>query len=116
MYEFTKTLLIIVSLITINYYHLQSLTGKAKPVRFKTKRHKHPTVYYSNSTPTYNIILSSDIHVNPGPGSNAPKCSACEKTVKCNQKRFICDKCVEGSHGKCSNLQTLVLNACVPCY
>ena len=88
MYEFTKTVLIIVSLITINYYHLQSLNGKAKPVRIKTKRHNHPTAYYSNSTTTFNVILSGDIHVNPGPGSNAPKYSACEKTVKCNQKRL----------------------------
>ena len=76
--EFTKTLLIFVSLITINYYHLQSLNSKAKPVRVKTKRHKHPNAYYSNSTTTFNIILSADIRVNPGPGSNAPKCSACE--------------------------------------
>ena len=95
---------------------MQSLNSKAKPVRVKTKRPIHPTAYYSNSTASFNIIFSGDIHVNPGPGTNAPKCSACEKTVKCNQKRFICDKCVEGSHGKCSNLQTLVLNACVPCY
>ena len=78
MYEFIKTL-IIVSLISINYHHLQSLNSKAKHVRVKTKRHKHPTAY-SNSTGTFNIILSGNIHVNPGSGSNAPKCSACEKT------------------------------------
>ena len=116
MYEFTKTLLIIVSLITINYYHLQSLNRKAKPVRVKIKRHKHPTAYYSNSTTTFNIILSGDIHVNPGPRSNAPKCSACEKTVKCKQKSLICDKCFDVTHGNCSNSQTLVLNSRVPCY
>ena len=116
MYEFTKTLLIIVSLITINCYHLKSLNSKAKPARVKIKRHKHPTAYYPNSTTTFNIILSGDIHVNFGPGLNATKCSACEKTVKCNQKRFICDKCFDVTHGKCSNSQTLVLNSRVTCY
>ena len=116
MYEFTKTLLIIVSLITINCYHLKSLNSKAKLTRVKIKRHKHPTAYYSNSTTTFNIILSGDIHVNPGPGLNATNCSACEKTVKCNQERFICDKCFDVTHGKCSNLQTLVLNSRLSCY
>ena len=81
MHEFTKTLLIIVSLITINCYHLKSLNSKAKPVRVKIKRHKHPPAYYSNSTTTFNIILSGDIHVNPGPGLNATKLSACEKPL-----------------------------------
>ena len=111
MYEFTKTFLINVSLIITNYSHLQSLNSKAKPVRVKTKRHKHPTAYYSNSAATFNIILSGDIHVNPGPGSNATKCSACEKNVKC----FICDKCLDVTLGKCTNSQTLVLNSRVPC-
>ena len=46
---------------------------------------------------------------------NAPKCSACEKTVKCNQKRFICDKCFDVTHGKCLNSQTLVLNSRAQC-
>ena len=66
------------------------MNNKAKPMRIKTKRHKHSTAYYSNSTFkfTFNIIF----HVNPQPVSNATKCSACEKTVKCNQKRVICDK------------------------
>ena len=71
LYEFTKTL-IIVSLITINYYQLQNLNNKAQPVRVKIKRHRHPTAYYANSTGTFNIILSGDIYVNPGPCS---KCS-----------------------------------------
>ena len=95
---------------------MQSLNSKAKPVRVKTKRPIHPTAYYSNSTASFNIIFSGDMNVNPGPGTNAPKCSACEKTVKCNQKRFICDKRVDITHGKCSNLQTLVFNSRVSCY
>ena len=84
-------------------------------MRIKTKRHKHSTAYYSNSTFkfTFNIIF----HVNPQPVSNATKCSACEKTVKCNQKRVICDKkSFDVTHGKCSNSQTFVLNSRVPCY
>ena len=116
MYEFTKTFLINVSLIITNYFHLQSLNSKAKPVRVKTKRHKHPTGTYSNSTATFNIILRGDIYVYPGLGSNSPKCSAWEKTVKYNEKRFICGKCFDVTHGKCSNSETLVLNSRVPCY
>lgn len=94
MYE----LLIIVLLITTNYYHLQSLNSKAKPVRVKVKIHKHSTAYYSHLTSFFNIVLNGDIHVNPEPGSNAPKSSVCEKTVKCYQERFICDKCFSMLH------------------
>ena len=110
-----KTFLIVVLLLTTTYYHLQSLNSKAKPVRVKTKGNKHQTAYYSNSTATLNIILSGDIQVNSGHGSNAPKCSACKKTVKCNQKRFICGKCFDVTHGKCLYFQRLVLNYRVPC-
>ena len=88
------------------------MNSKAKPARVKIKRH---TAYCSNSSTTFNIILSGDIHVNPGPSLNAPTWSACEKTVKCNQKRFICDKCFDVTHGECSNSQTFVLNSGVPC-
>ena len=38
------------------------------------------------------------------------------KKLKCNQKRFMCDKCFDVTHGKCSNSQKLVLNSRVPCY
>ena len=52
-----KYLLIIVSLITINYYHLQSLNSKVKPVRVKTKKHKHPIADYSNSIATVDVSM-----------------------------------------------------------
>ena len=32
------------------------------------------------------------------------------------KKRFVCDKCFNVTHGKCLNLQILVLNSRVPCY
>ena len=102
--------------LTISNYHLQTSYSKTKSTRVKIKRQKKPIAYYSNSTATFNIILSGDIHVNPGPGCNAQKCSQCEKTVKCNQKRFICEKCLDVTHVKCSNSQTLILNSHVPCY
>ena len=90
------------------------MNNKAKPVKVKTIRHKPPTTYYLNSTATFNIVLRGDIHVNPRPGLNVTKCSVCKKTVKCNQKRFICNKWFDVTHGKCMNLQILVLNSRVP--
>ena len=39
-----------------------------------------------------------------------------KKLLNVNRKRFICDKCFDVTHGKCSNSQTLVLNSRVSCY
>ena len=61
--------------------------------------------YYSNYVATYRIILPGDIELNPGPGLRKQKCQVCDKTVRCNQKRLICEQCLEMCHIKCSNHQ-----------
>ena len=63
------------------------------------KRCKSRVVYYSNTCATFNIIIKSgDVEQNPGPNS---KCQTCEKTVRKNQKRCLCDQCLNVSHAAC---------------
>ena len=71
----------------------------------KTKRTKNCVQYYSNYIAKYRIILSGDIEINPGPGLHKPKCQVSNKTVRCNQKRLVCEHCLEMCHVKCSNHQ-----------
>ena len=58
---------------------------------------------------TFNLILEDgDVEKNPAPGlTSAPKCSTCNKTVCCNQKRRT--KCVETTHARYTdiNLQNM---------
>ena len=71
----------------------------------KIKRTKSSVQYSSNYIATYRIILSGDIEINPGPRLRKPKSQGCYKTVRCNQKRLICEHCLEMCHVKCSNHQ-----------
>ena len=64
------------------------------------KRTKSRILYYSNTTATFNLILSGDVESNPGPGF-CPKCAKCEKTVNKNHKRLVCSVCRESVHAKC---------------
>lgn len=91
------------------------LNGLKSCKRMSIKRSKCPISYYENSTATFNIILSGDIERNPGPGTHAPKCKECFKTVKSNQKRMICDKCLSVSHVKCLNKEHLNVKSRIPC-
>ena len=61
----------------------------------KIKRAKCSVQYYSNYIATCRIILPGDVETNPGPGLSKPKCQVCDKTVRCNQKRLICEHCLE---------------------
>ena len=69
------------------------------------KRTKSNVQYHSNYITTYRIILPGDIEVNLGSSLRKPKCQVCDKTVRCNQKRLICEHCLEMCHIKCSNHQ-----------
>ena len=61
----------------------------------KVKRTKSSVQYYSNYIVTYWIILSGEIKTNPGPSLGEPKCQVCDKTVRCNQKRLVCEHCLK---------------------
>ena len=79
---------------------------------YRVKRAHSRTSYYSNSTATFNVILqSNDIETNPGP---SPKCSICEKTVRINQKRLLCEHCREVTHAKCVNQANVIQNSRTP--
>ena len=71
----------------------------------KVKRIKSSVQYYSNYIAICRIFLSGDIETNPGPGLSKPKCQVCDKTDRGNQKRLVCEHCLEMCHIKCSNHQ-----------
>ena len=79
------------------------------------KRSKSRVLYYSNSTASFQLVLSGDIELNPGPGLRAPKCDSCNKTVKSNQKRLVCEQCFNVTHAKCVNMKHHIANSKVPC-
>ena len=85
--------------------------------RITTKRNKAPVPYYCNSTATFNVLLEcGDVEANPGPVKKSPKCPSCEKTVRINQKRLVCEVCFRISHASCVNLTYLVHNSRTPQY
>ena len=84
--------------------------------RSKIKRTKGKVLYHANSTATCNLILAGDVETNPGPGLPAPKCRTCNKTktVRCNQKRLLCNHCFEITHAKCENKLHLNIQSRIP--
>ena len=50
------------------------------------------------------LLLSGDIHCNPGPIRNRCGVDTCGKPVKCNQRRLNCSSCLLWFHVKCLNL------------
>ena len=72
----------------------------------KLRRTKARVQYYSNTTATFNLILSGDIEINPGPGlrSRSPKCTECNIGVGSNRKRLQCTTCLSLTHATCSGL------------
>lgn len=82
-----------------DHYRWSKLITEKKHCRIK--RAKAPILYYHNSISTVNLILSGDTECNPGPGFHATKCTTCNKVVKCNQKRLLCDQCFKPTHAVC---------------
>ena len=90
-----------------------------KPLTFRKERNikwaKGKVCYYSNHCSTFNTILrDGDVELNPGPGSHVPKCQHCNKTVRRNQKRFLCEKCITTTHAKCTNLNNRIMTSREP--
>lgn len=79
--------------------------------RSKHQRRKwsSPILFYRNSTKTFRLLLSGDVEINPG-----PICSACNKTVRINSRRFVCEICRNQTHQKCANNSIHIPNARTP--
>ena len=89
-------------IINDNLHSVSYITEERNLQRYnKTKRPKLPIIYYANTSATFNLILSDDIEINPGPGFSPPKCNICRKVVKINNRRLICSMCFD-VHAKCS--------------
>ena len=102
--------------------------AERKVVVIKFKRSKRPCLYYSNSSATFHCPLEGDLvfKLNPGPTRNNNNCRAslslstrsktssaavcpqCEKTVRRNQKRLLCEVCKDSTHVRC----TVFADAC----
>ena len=95
----------------------------------KIKRTKSRLNYYANYVATFNLALSGDTEINPGPGANAcnnaPKCSLCNKGVSKTRKHLQCSQCHNLTHITCSNIpkteqkhytaQTVYTWLCIDC-
>ena len=94
---------------------LYQIKASCKLSYYKRRRTGKPISYYPNSTATHHILLSGDIEINPGPQQKSAKCRVCEKTVKSNHKRFLCDICQDLTHAICTGLtQIKQIRACTP--
>ena len=86
-----------------NLHSVSYITEERNLQRYnKIKRSKLPIIYYAKTSSTFNLILSGNIEINPGPDFSAPKCTVCGKVVKINNKRLICSTCFDVVHAKCS--------------
>ena len=84
-------------------------------IKLRVKRGKSRALYDRNGISSFNIILQcGDIATNPGPGSHSPKCPTCQKVVRCNQKRLICNECLSVSHLLCSGITNIKIQSRVP--
>ena len=66
----------------------------------KIKRTKSRIKYYANCVANFNLALSGDIELNPGPGSNARS----NKGVGITRKRLLCSQYRNLTHITCSNI------------
>ena len=66
------------------------------------------TRYYANSDSCFqqaHLLVSGDVSPNPGPVTNASKCSVCSKTVARNHRAVNCDQCRKWCHIKCGQVK-----------
>ena len=84
----------------------------------RARRQASSLQYYPNSVATFQLLMSArDIASNPGPAINMSKnkrmsnrnisaaiCPSCEKTVRKNQKRVLCEVCMSLTHARCSGI------------
>ena len=100
----------LIALLLTDHKAQQESTTKSRnnSNKSKIKRTKSRINYYANCAATFNLALSGDIELYPGPGSNVrnntPKCSLCKKGVGTTRKRLQCSQCRNLTHINCSNI------------
>ena len=62
------------------------------------------THYSSKPQSWLGILLSGDVHPNPGPTTKYP-CPVCTRNVKGRGVSYLCNRCSGWVHSKCSGLQ-----------
>ena len=89
-------------IINDNLHSVSHITKERNLQRYnKIRRSKLLIIYYANTSATFNLILSGDIEINPGPDFSPSKCTVCGNVVKINNKRLICSTCFDAIHAKC---------------
>lgn len=62
---------------------------------------------YPNSVSTFQLtrlLISWDVHFNPGPLANKPSCQICQRTIDRNHRLLYCETCGFQYHIKCGKV------------
>ena len=62
---------------------------------------------YPNSVSTFQLtrlLISWDVHFNPGPLTNKPSCQTCRRTIARNHRSLCCETCGFQYHIKCGKV------------
>ena len=81
-------------------FPVPSQFAAAKLTHYSTMPHR-PS---DSSRPRQRLLLSADVHKNPGPATKYP-CSVCTSNVTCRGVSYMCNCCSGWVHSKCSGLQ-----------
>ena len=81
-------------------FPVPSQFAAAKLTHYSTMPHR-PS---DSSRPRQRLLLSGDVHQNPGPATKYP-CSVCTRNVTSRGVSYMCNRCFGWVHSKCSGLQ-----------
>ena len=81
-------------------FPVQSQFAAAKLAHYTTMPHRR----MDSSRPRQRLLLSGDVHQNPGPATKYP-CSVCTRKVTSRGVSHMCNRCSGWVHSKCSGLQ-----------
>ena len=81
-------------------FPVQSQFAVAKLAHYSTMLHRPSDC----SRPRQRLLLSGDVHQNPGPATKYP-CSMCTSNVTHRGVSYMCNRCPGWVHSKCSGLQ-----------
>ena len=84
-------------------FPVPSQFAAAKLTHYSTMPHR-PS---DSSRPRQRLLLSGDVHQNPGPATKYP-CSVCTRNVTSCGVSYMCNRCSGWVHSKCSGPQNAV--------